>query len=233
MKLRMCGGVLLCVAVLVGAVACSSGGSKAPNGMTADEILANCQNAARAINTMQTYAIATEQDGNVVSDFSMSVDNSNRSLYCSGNDSMRLYALDNWIYSCNSTSKWVKTQLTEDIWNIILERLHLGELQNCTKASYIGMESVNGTNCYKMDITSGLESVINRLGLSGFTVKSYSSTIWIAENTYYPVKLSENLTWTEGDRLSVIWTYSNINQPVNIVLPAAAQNATATSDFIW
>lgn len=231
--------ILLCIAVLASTIACNSS-SKAPNGMTADEILARCQNASRTINTMQMqmHGITTSIDQGGSVNLSVSVDNSNRSMYWSENGSPSLaisskfYLLNNWVYICNSTSGWVKTQLTEEAWDLFssLTRLHI--LQNCTKASYIGMETVDGTNCYKLDITPGLESEINRLGLSDFgnaTIKSCSCAVWIAENTYYPVKLSSNITWTDGTSLSKIETYSNINQPVNITLPAEAQNATVES----
>lgn len=231
---------LLCIAILVSAIACNSS-SKAPNGMTADEILARCQNASRTINTMQVHSIITSIDQGSSSNLSVSVDNSNRSLYMSENGSIplaispKLYILNNWVYTCNLTSNWVKTQLTEFVWDSFSSPTHLDILQNCIKASYIGMESVDGTNCYKMDITPCLESEINRLGLSQFgnsSIKSCSGAILIAENTYYPVKLSSNMTWTDGYRLSKIVTYSNINQPVNITLPAEAQNATVESS-IW
>jgi hypothetical protein len=140
--------------------------------------------------------------------------------------------LNHWLYTCNSTGKWIKTQLTEDIWNHAYGTVQqwLGIVQNYTKASYIGMESVDGTNCYKIDITPSA-SETNALGFdfSGVTIKSQTFDVWIAENNYYPVKLSFNLTISDGSGLSEILTYSNINQPLNITLPAVAKNATALS----
>ncbi|MFA5054649.1 MAG: hypothetical protein WC562_00540 [Dehalococcoidia bacterium] len=235
--------VLLCMAVLMSVVACGSSVSNESNGMTADEILSNCHNASNSMNTVQIHEIYTTNrlwfSGS--GDTSALIDNLNHSAYTVAydsafpNESMEVYALDEWLYTRNSTEEWIKTQLTEDIWNSIYgspQQQLLVTLQNYTQASYISMESVDGTNCYKIDITP-TESQMNALGLSGLTIKIPTFNAWIAENNYYLMKLSFNLTISDGEWLSEILTYSNINQPVNITLPAAAENAEALSATEW
>ncbi len=236
--------ILLCIAVLVSSVSCNSGSSKAPNGMTADEILVNCQNVSNSINTIQWTETITmnTRAGESVMSVLLTFDKANRSYYelvhsSIANTTSVLYVLDNWAYACYSTSteKWVKAQLPEDSWNK-MPNYGPGELEillgDYSKESYLRLESVGGINCYKIDITPSYDAVIDALNMTMTgtkKIKEFSCTIWIADDTYYPAKLSTNMTITDGSTISVIFTYSDINQPVNLTLPAAAQNATVIS----
>jgi hypothetical protein len=247
MKRRMCGAVLLCVMVLVGAVACSSGASKAPNGVTGSEILTMANNATASINTLQGQVtmnmIAMGEEMNYSSSTSMDI--SNRTLYESETDAMYIndtdmtYILNNWVYEYNPGVKaeWVRTPLTEDIWseeyqpNAANQTLAL--LNFPTAVQYIGQETVAGTNCYKINVNPNPAVILGALDMSDYgsispsdVVKSSSCTVWIDESTYYPLKISIDMTISTV-LLNVVSTISNINQPVNIVLPAAAKNATA------
>lgn len=234
--------ILLCVAVLVSAGACTGSGGKAPNGMTADEIVSNCRNASGSINTtqMHTTLIVCNQSGCLgsINQF-YTVDASNRSAYKTYNStitatSSKCYVVNDWVYACNSTSTWVKTPLTEDYWNSLYRSAlqPLDILQSYDKASYLDMQPVSGTKCYQINITAGAEEEATALGL-GFLnttgMQSHSCAVWIAEDTYYPAQMAFDFTWPGGSRTSEVVGYSTINTAVNITLPAEARNATAIS----
>lgn len=236
------GAILLCAVVLVSAVSCSSSGSKAPNGMTADEIVSNCENTSSSINTAQMHAvlIVRNQSGCLGSiNWSYIVDTSNRSAYKSYTStitatSSECYVVNDWIYACNSTSTWIKTPLTEDYWNSLYRSAlqPLDILQNYEKASYHDMQPVSGTNCYEINITADAEEEAYALGLYFLNItgmQSHSCAVWITENTYYPAQMAFDFTWPDESRIGMVVNYSSINEPVNITLPAEAQNATAIS----
>jgi len=247
MKLRMCGAVLVCIMVLVGAIACSSSGGKAPNGMTGTDILAMSNNIS--MNTSQstldweTNAMGQEGTTHIV----MAADNASREMYmvATSNQSQSeigMYIVDDWLYMSVPTAqlKWIKTALTEDIWN--REYNSIQELQ-LTKgfidAKYIGMEDIGGVNCYKIDVKPNLDAIFNESGVSAtqnIISNDTSCCAWIAENTYFHMKVTLNMTiemetlsqkYTMSENISMVT--SSISKPVTIVLPAEAQNATAIS----
>ena len=76
---------------------------------------------------------------------------------------------------------------------------------------------------------------MNALGFdfSGVGIESPTFDVWISENNYYLMKLSFNLTMSDSEGLSEIFIFSNINQPVNVTLPADAKNAEALSASEW
>ena len=260
MKLRMCGAVLLCVMMLVGAVACSSGVSKAPNGMTGSEILAMTNNATASINTLRldSTADANIAGGEIAITISALEDVQDRNMYISMCESMtspaftvkiESYILNNWMYMSSpiATTKWAKTQLTEDIWNEWVKdygaNTELRWLQDFVDAEYVGIETINGTSCYKINVkpnvdalSSAFSTALNTTGNLSGNIKSSSCTAWIDENTSYPVKVSGDMTMEMSDQTQkmelsehIVVFISNINQPVTVVLPVEAQNATVVS----
>jgi hypothetical protein len=252
MKLRMCGAVLVCVVILASVIACSSGASKAPNGMTASEILARYQNASASINTLQmdmTMHMGAMGDELNMS-ASISEDKPNRKVYAAETSPMftgeiEVYVLDSEMYMSNpmAKAKWVKTPLTEDLFRQALDfgvNQELIVLNNCTNAQYIGRETIGGTDCYKITVNPNPAALLSAFNVSGLgnvspsdAVKSSSCTVWVDGSTYYLLKMSCGMTLkfeASTGLLNSVFTTSNINQPVNIVLPAEAQNATALTN---
>jgi hypothetical protein len=259
MKARCLGVLILCITLLLGAVACSGGGV-APNGMTAAEILEMSQNAS--MNTMQfnismeTALMGDEITMNMVG----AGDNLNQEMYLVGASpdmpdyDMEVYIVDDWIYMTdpNSSTEWIKTGLTEDIWakqDITDQKLEL--LSEYLGAKYVGMETINGINCYKVDVEPNWDAIFAAAdfgeteGVSKQDIidmiKDTSCTAWVAENTYYTMEIFLGMTMEMdilGQKYSVTidmtMTTSNINHPVTITLPAAATNATEISyeDFM-
>ena len=259
MRVRNLGILFLCIAVLLGTVACSGGGV-APNGMTAAEILEMSQNAS--MNTMQfnmvmeTAFMGDEITMNMVG----AGDNLNQEMYLIGTSpqmqdyDMEVYIVDDWIYMTNpnSSAEWIKTGLTEDIWDEQdITGQQLGLMNDCLATRYIGMENINGINCYKIDVQPNWDAIFAAADISeteGISkqdmidmIKDTSCTAWVAENTYYTMEIFLGMTMEMdilGQKYSVTidmtMTTSNINQPVNITLPVAATNATEISyeDFM-
>ena len=259
MRAKICGIVFLCIVMLLGTVACS-GSKVAPNGMTGAEILEMSQNAS--MNTMQFNIVM--QTGLMGDEITMNMvgagDNLNQEMYLTGTSpqmqdyDMEVYIVDDWIYKTNPNSsvEWIKTGLTEDIWDKQdITGQQLGLLDECLEAKYVEMENINGINCYKIDIDPNWDAIFAAADISETEdlskqdiidmIKDTSCTAWVAENTYFPMQIFFSMT-LEMDisgakypiMMDVTMTFSNINQPVTINLPAAAQNATAISyeDFM-
>jgi hypothetical protein len=113
------------------------------------------------------------------------------------------------------------------------------------------MENIGGFNCYKIDVDPNQDALFSASDMSGTEglsneeindmMKDSSCTAWVAESTYFPMQISFSMTLemdVYGEKypitVDMTMTFSNINQPVTINLPAAAQNATAISyeDFM-
>ena len=259
MRVNNWGILLLCIVALLGTVACS-GGAVAPNGMTGTEILGMSQNAS--MNTTQfDMVIETDLMGEEITMNMVGAgDNLNQEMYLIGTSpqiqdyDMEVYIVDDWIYmtSPNSSTEWIKTGLTEDIWaKQDITGQQLGLLSEYLGAKYIGMENINGINCYKIDVEPNWDAIFAAAKISqteGISkqdmidmIKDTSCTAWVAEATYYTGRISLGLTiemqvmgQTYPITMNMTMTTSNINQPVTIALPATAINATEVSyeDFM-
>lgn len=252
MKFRIFQTNLLFVTVLAAAVACG-GNNQPPNGMTATDILTMSRNASASINSSQIYMTATvsAQGATMTMSSFTSQDRLNHTSYYSQNISMptisftsytEIYNFNNslYIYS-DSKAKWIQTRSTVDFW----DEEHINDLFQqvdnlSTDVNYLGMETIGGIDCYKISLKFNLASAENILEYFGFNMSEldninlpdFKCTSWIDENTYDLVKGSITAKMAiEGitTSLNEIITYSNINQPVNIVLPEAAINATVIS----
>jgi hypothetical protein len=257
MRVRSWGILLLCIAVLSVTVACSRGG-EAPNGMTGAEILEMSQNAS--VNTAQFSAtVEASVMGEAMTMYMTgAADDLNREMYMTTtapeiyDEVTQIYIVDDWIYTTDSNGDWIKTELTDDIWEEQnLTSQQMGLMEGFLSAKYLGMENIGGFNCYKVDIDPDWDAIFAASdageieGLSTEEIidmiKETSCMMWIAENTYFPTQIFFSMTMEMdilGQKYSVTtdmtMTFSNINQPVTITLPAAANNATAISyeDFM-
>lgn len=259
MKVRCLAVLILCVAVLMGTVACSDGGA-ASNGMTGAEIMAMSETAT--VNSLQFSA--TVETGMMGETYGMymagAIDEADREMYMTMTSpdivdyTMQIYIADDWLYMIDPEygTSWIKTQLTEDMWeeqNLTAQNMEL--LDNFIKAEYIGMENIGGLNCYKIEVDPSWDAIFSATDMEeteGVSteeiidmIKDTSCIAWIAEGTYYPMQIFFSMTM-EMDILGQVYsmtmdmtmTCSDINQPVNITLPVAAQNAEEVSyeDFM-
>jgi len=230
-----------------------------PSGMTGMEILAKSDNVS--INSMQVDTVMRVDAANswISMNFtkrvSMGGNISNRQMYMTvtssdmPNSNSSMYAVNGWVYVSEPGTKlkWVKTKLTDDIWNEDFGAgANLGLMGMVADAKYLGMENIGGINCYKIDITFDLVALLNATGMSDFAGENSSLQdmfkgtlyiVWVAENTYYPAKMIIDMkthqveieTQTLSMSMYMRITYSNVNQPIAVILPAAAQKATAIS----
>jgi hypothetical protein len=197
---------LLCIIVLSGAVACG-GNDKAPNGMTATDILTMSQNASASINTSQLSMTATADflgEKMTMNSFT-SEDKLNHVSYYSQNASMTSYSFtsNSEVYNFNnslyiyksSKAKWVTTQSTVDFWdeesiNDLFQEFDSHYLD----ANYMGIETIGGIDCYKIGFKFNLASAEDIIEYFGFNMSELDKTSlsdlecisWIDEDTYYP-----------------------------------------------
>lgn len=254
MKARFLAVVVLCVVSVLGAVACSGGGGVAPNGMTGAEILTTSQTTA--MNSMQFSAtVETSMMGETLEMYmSGAIDEAGRAMYMTmtspGDDyTMQVYITDGWLYMIDPdySTSWIKTRLTEDIWeeqNPVSSQMEV--LEDFLKAGYLGMENIGGFNCYKIDVDPNWEAVLSATDMDETDyysteelidmIKDTEFVFWIAEGSYFPMQMFFSMTMemeilgeTYSVDMDMTMTFSNINQPVNITLPAAASNATEVS----
>lgn len=259
MKARFLAVIVLCVVSILGAVACSGGGV-APNGMTGGEILAASQtttfNSARFSATVETGMMGES----LAMQMSGAMDEANQAMYMTMTApdidyTMQMYITDGWLYMIDPdySTSWIKTRLTEDIWeqqNPTAQQLEL--LEGFVEAKYLAMQNIGGSNCYKIEVVPNWNAI---LGATDMDETDYYSTeqlvdmikdtecmVWVEEASYYPVQLYFSMTMEMdilGEKYSVTMdmtmTFTDINQPVNITLPAAASSATEISydDFMY
>ena len=251
--------------MLAGAIACGDSDT-APNGMTANDLLETSYNISLSLNTSQMYSTLTMSTHNDTitltgtSDEFSCIDNLNHRRYRSVNASENIsstpssttpvsefYAFNNSLYLYkSSTANWIKTQSPVDSWDQERFANLFPLFTNPTPvAKYIGMETIGGIDCYKIEQNLTYDNVVKDLklgGLSAFgniTQTDFKCTYWIAENTFYLMKasLAGNVVvvmdimdnFSVPISMSTIVTYSEINQPLNISLPKAAINATEIS----
>lgn len=267
MKFRIFQTILLCITVSAVAVACG-GSDTAPNGMTATDLLETSYNISLSLNTSQMYSTMTMSTHNdtitltVISNEFSCIDNLNHKRYRSLNTSTNIsstlssttfdseyYAFNNSLYLYRSSSaNWIKTQSPVDSWDQERFANLFPLFTNPTPdAKYIGMETIGGIDCYKIEQNLTYDNVMKDLkhgGLSAFgniTQTDFKCTYWIAENTFYLIKasLDGNVVVVMDDfsipiNESTIVSYSGINQPLNITIPEAAINATeiSYSDYV-
>ena len=254
MRAKYFGIFILCIVLLLGMVAC--GGSKvAPNGMTGAEILEMSQTSS--VNTSQFSAIVQVAIMGETMNMTMvgAFDEVGHEMYMVmtepgiSDEDMQIYMVGDWIYATNSSGEWMKTELTNEIWEKeFVVGQQLGLLEGFSDAKYLGMENIGGVNCYKIDVDPNWDAILSATNMSeveGFTkeeiidmIKDTSCIVWTAENSYYPMQIFFSMTIDAqylGDvAMDTTMTFSSINQPVVIDLSSEAQNATEISyeDFI-
>ncbi|MFA5367400.1 MAG: DUF6612 family protein, partial [Dehalococcoidia bacterium] len=148
---------------------------------------------------------------------------------------------------------WIKTRLTEDLWqdqNPVASQMEL--MEDFLKANYLGMESIGGFNCYKIDVEPNWEALLRATEMEDMDyydtdelldmIKDTKCVVWVAEGSYFPMQIFFSMIMEMdffGQKFSVAvdmtMTFSNINEPVTITLPEAALSATEISyeDFMY
>jgi outer membrane lipoprotein-sorting protein len=169
--------------------------------------------------------------------------------------SMDMYAVDNCSYMQMMfglmADNWTKSELPMDFWfsqDQDNEQFIDGILQS-TEAESLPNDTVDGVSCYVLQLTPDIEALQQMLSEEAATdeempdiaslISSLSIKVWVAKDTSYVTKieivLSAHLTGEAmGDpessdvldiSLTITMEMTDVNEPVSIELPAAAENA--------
>jgi len=172
--------------------------------------------------------------------------------------SEEIYVVDGQMYiklSVSETDQWMKMDLSDQLWekqNQMEQQVDF--LRSAVKIDIIGQETVNGIDCYILDIQPDMvalfewyesqqQELTSKIDYSqldiGRMFKDFSLKEWVAKDTFLPVKndISMELEFTAGDiglenqtagmtaEMQAQVYYYDINEPVTITLPRAALDA--------
>ncbi|MEN8614618.1 DUF6612 family protein [Dehalogenimonas sp. THU2] len=113
-------------------------------------------------------------------------------------------------------------------------------LMDLAALELLGTETIDGNLCYKVKIVPNTQKFMEYLAVSGDDLadmgitdatqafKQLDVTFWVNTATYLPAKMDMTMAIdTQGVVVTMLMsaTYEDVNQPVNITLPAAAQTA--------
>ena len=172
----------------------------------------------------------------------------------------------NWTYYgiklTDDVEQWVKIPIgdeTEQFWDQQDQlTIQLGLLQSFVDASLQGNEMINGTDCYVLqiepDTTSLFDWIAGQMQQAGgafgdtlpeYNFDSFSVKIWVAKDTYYPVKesidVSVNMSIEDPDSgtvqdmnmdMGLTAGFSDYGVPFTVEVPQEALDAPEVSPDI-
>ena len=158
----------------------------------------------------------------------------------------KVYVIDDMAYigivSQVTSTEWVKGDASEDFWEQDSVS-QIMELCYGAEAEILGTETVKGIDCYKAEISPGMDELLefmrSRIEKEGLpaeltenSISSYSIKGWFAKDTFFPVKVHEELDLTldiEGDEAIYHFILDGVfydwNESVSIELPPEAEEA--------
>ena len=249
MKVKILGTILLCTALMVGAVSC--GGISEIDGMTGEELLDQVIAAEDSIYTCKMLmTIDIDMAGTSISmDGHGAMDMNAREMSLDMGDFMSVYIVDDWIYMNQSFLGWVKMELTEDMWE---ENDQIGGqmdvLEQYVDVKILGSEQVMGSECYVAEVIPDLQALWDLagedVGMEGYDIdidleemiKEFNFRVWIEKGTFYLTQSSISMVMEMfGQKMSMQETITlyDINQPVSIYLPYEAQDAVELNLSPW
>ena len=162
------------------------------------------------------------------------------------------YLVDNHLYTKNQDT-WIKMKFEEDTWAQQDKMDELTEMIESGNIEHMNDESFNGNSYYVIKINPDLNKVakhalnqqqttsLNQNINYGDIVKDYSSTVWVNKKTFIIEKSrteirivmaaedmdADDAMGTKSMEIASVieLSISNINEPVNIILPEEAQSA--------
>ena len=164
-----------------------------------------------------------------------------------------MYALDNTTYTqttmLGTTDNWTKSSLPMDFWFTQENSQFMDNLLQSTEAASLPNDKVGDTDCYVLQLKPDIAAIQQMLSQQSSElsevpdisklIQDPSFKVWVAKDTNVVTKieivLSAHLTpealgqAASSDVLDIGLTLTvqvtNINTPVSVELPAAAQNA--------
>jgi len=169
---------------------------------------------------------------------------------------MEVYIVDDWVYAGTSIfglpPAWVKAPVESDDWDEMNIASQQVDLLLGVEVEIVGTDTVDGTECYVLEVTPDMEKVWALMAFAGAgealpsdldleeLISDMSFKQWIAKDTYFTLKTNMDLTLeltpeslgmeSEGDfeaaaELALLITLYNVNEPVTIELPPEALEA--------
>lgn len=169
-----------------------------------------------------------------------------------------IYIVDDYVYmnavASGEPPGWVKFPLPEGYWEELDIALQQVDILVDVEVDLVGTESVDGTDCYVLDVTPTLEKLWAMVELGGAfgelppgldleqLISDYSLTQWVAKDTFSTPKVSMSMEMVftpeslgvppeiaeDFDAVADVEMtilQRNINQPVTIELPPEAEEA--------
>ncbi|MFH1381796.1 MAG: DUF6612 family protein [Chloroflexota bacterium] len=170
---------------------------------------------------------------------------------------MDVFVISDWIYmkvGLPQGDQWLRMRLSDELWSQqdqLTQQIEF--LKTAIKVTSLGSETVDGVDCFVVQIKPDMESLMkwlssqqsqpgvdfSKIDLSR-VFKSTSIKEWIAQDSYLPVKaemdmvlemLPEDVGATDQDFTKMAMDikaevrYYDYNQPVSVALPLAALDA--------
>ena len=172
--------------------------------------------------------------------------------------SMEVYIVADWVYMGTSIfglpPTWTKTPMESGDWDQMDIASQQVDLLLGVEVELVGTDTVDGTECYVLEITPDMEKVWALMSFAGAgealpsdldieeLVSELSFKQWIAKDTYFTLKTNMDLTLeltpesldmeaeTDGDfdgtaEIALVISLHHINEPVTIELPPEALEA--------
>lgn len=138
--------------------------------------------------------------------------------------------------------EWIKGDVSQELWEsqeLLSQQI---DLLRGAEVRLLRTGSVRGVPCYVAELSPDIDALYDMIRsqlqasipfeLTKDSISNYSVTGWYAQDTYFPMKVSQeyNVTFEEGsDKLTGHYTVDIVlydyNEPVSIQLPAEAQGA--------
>ena len=176
------------------------------------------------------------------------------------NTTTETYIIDNTVYAVSDSSypdiTWTKTEIAEELWEQLNQiNFELDILEASTKVKVTGSETVDGVDCYVLEITPSEEHLwqllIQQMGMASDTstdvseelldelFHNYTAKQWIAKDSYFLIKMEVEMSVTlppeltgnpdaEGETnidTKLTVMTYDYNQPLSIELPQEAEEA--------
>jgi hypothetical protein len=172
---------------------------------------------------------------------------------------MTMYSLDNSVYMLievpGTSPQWMKTDTSIINWETMNQVESHIELLKGAQIEITGSESVNGTECYVLqlepDINQLWQILMQQISITGQEIPDiekealmeilddFSVQQWVAKDTYFlrKAKIDMNMTTTSEElgssneegmvkiSISMDLYMHDYNQPVSIILPPEAEKA--------
>lgn len=262
--------LLLALTIVTVGLACGGTGAS----VSAQDVLENALAAQEDVNSFRLDATITadvQSSGTqttITADANYALDLEDREMEGIADVNMQMpgfslaaevqaYVVDNYTYVMTSAlgqTEWAKQALPVETWQSIENgRYQIESLLDSVEAETVKEESLNGVDCYVLELTPDLselqQALMEQPGIGDALadmpdlesiVQNMDIRVWVAKDTYFIMKADIDMTLvmdpeamgvpaSEGTatvELSLQMTVSDYNEPVSVDLPPEALSAS-------